>query len=191
MTSLLARLDRLGPAAKEAAQVGATIGREFSYQLLAAAAQRTDAELKDALSQLFDAGLVFQRGAPPQATFLFKHTLVRDTAYSTLLRGQRQGLHAQVGMTPEDNFREVIATLPEILAHHFTEGGLVDKAVGYWLRAGKNATARSANLEAIAHLRRGIEAARHLPDGALKDQRELDLQFVLGPCLIATRESDR
>jgi predicted ATPase len=109
-TSLLARLDRLGPAAKEAAQVGATIGREFSYQLLAAAAQRTDAELKDALSRLFDAGLVFQRGAPPQATFLFKHTLVRDTAYSTLLRGQRQGLHAQVGMALEDNFPEVIET---------------------------------------------------------------------------------
>jgi predicted ATPase len=118
------------PAAKEAAQVGATIGREFSYQLLAAAARRTDAELKDALSRLFDAGLVFQRGAPPQATLLFKHTLVRDTAYSTLLRGQRQGLHAQVGMALEDNFREVIETLPEILAYHFTEGGLVDKAVG-------------------------------------------------------------
>ena len=90
-------------------------------------------------------------------------------------------------MALEGNFPEVIETQPEILAHHFTEGGLVDKAVGYWLRAGKNATARSANLEAIAHLRRGIEAARHLPDGALKDQRELDLQFVLGPRLIATR----
>ena len=139
--SLLARLDRLGPAAKEAAQVGATIGREFSHQLLAAAAQRTDAELKDALSRLFDAGLVFQRGAPPQATFLFKHTLVRDTAYSTLLRGQRQDLHAQVGMALEENFPELIETQPEILAHHFTEGGLVDKAVCYWLRAGKNATA--------------------------------------------------
>jgi class 3 adenylate cyclase len=185
--SLLARLDRLGPAAKEAAQVGATIGREFSYQLLAAAAQRTDTELRGALSRLFDAGLVFQRGIPPQATFLFKHTLVRDTAYSTLLRGQRQVLHAQVGLALEKHFPEVMETQPEILAHHFIEGGLVDNAVGYWLRAGKNATARSANLEAIAHLRRGIEAVGHLPGGLPKDQLELDLQFVLGPCLIATQ----
>ena len=113
------------------------VGRRSPHR----AAQRPDVELKDALSRLFDAGLVFQRGAPPQATFLFKHTLVRDTAYSTLLRGQRQGLHAQVGMAAEENFPEVIETQPEILAHHFTEGGLVDKAVGYWLRAGKNATA--------------------------------------------------
>ena len=135
--SLLARLDRLGPAAKEVAQVGATIGREFSYHLLAGAAQRTHTELRDALGRLLDAGLVFQRGIPPQATFLFKHTLVRDTAYSTLLRGQRQGLHAQIGAALEKHFPEIIETQPEIVAHHFTEGRLADKAVGYWLRAGK------------------------------------------------------
>jgi class 3 adenylate cyclase/tetratricopeptide (TPR) repeat protein len=184
--SLMARLDRLGPTAKEIAQVGAAIGGDFSYELLAAVAQRNEAELRDALRRLVEAGLVFQRGMPPQATFLFKHTLVRDTAYSTLLRGQRQGLHARVGKALEKDFPEAIETEPEILAHHFTEAGLADTAVGYWLRAGKNAAARSANLEAIGHLRRGIEAVGHLPDGAPNDRLELDLQFVLGPCLIAT-----
>ncbi|HKM70532.1 MAG TPA: adenylate/guanylate cyclase domain-containing protein [Stellaceae bacterium] len=185
--SLMARLDRLGPSAKEIAQVGAVIGREFSYELLVGATQPTQAELRVALSRLVEAGLVFQHGAPPQATFLFKHTLVRDTAYGTLLRGQRQTLHVQVGTALEKDFPEMVETQPEILAHHFTEGGLAAKAVGYWLRAGKNATNRSANLEAIGHLRRGIEAVGRLPAGAPRDRLELDLQFVLGPCLIATR----
>jgi tetratricopeptide (TPR) repeat protein len=184
--SLMARLDRLGPTAKEVAQVGAAIGGDFSYELLAAVAQRNEAELRDALRRLVEAGLLFQRGMPPQATFLFKHTLVRDTAYSTLLRGQRQELHTRVGIGLEKDFPEVSETQPEILAHHFTEAGLADTAMGYWLRAGKNAAAQSANLEAIGHLRRGIEAVGHLPDGAQKDRLELDLQFVLGPCLIAT-----
>ena len=188
--SLLARLDRLGPAAKEVAQVGATIGREFSYHLLAGAAQRTDTELRDALGRLLDAGLVFQRGIPPQATFLFKHTLVRDTAYSTLLRGQRQGLHAQIGAALEKHFPEIIETQPEIVAHHFTEGRLADKAVGYWLRAGKNAIGRSANLEAIGHLRRGIVAVGHLPGGALRDQHELDPSVCIGPLLDRHLRSD-
>src|SRR5262249_26624822 len=144
------------------------------------------AELRDALGRLLDAGLIFRRGAPPQATFLFKHTLVRDTAYSTLLRGQRRRLHLQVGIALEKNFPEIVATQPEILAQHLAEGGVADKAVAYWLRAGKNATARSANLEAIEHLRKGIEAVGHLPCGSLTDRLELDLQFALGPCLIAT-----
>jgi class 3 adenylate cyclase/tetratricopeptide (TPR) repeat protein len=185
--SLLARLDRLGPAAKEVAQIGAAIGREFSYELLAAAAQRTDTELHDALGRLLDAGLVFRRGIPPHATFLFKHTLVRDTAYSTLLRDHRRRLHTQAGTALEKSFPEIVEAQPEVLAHHFSEGGLADKAARYWLRAGKNATARSANLEAIEHLRRGIEAVGHLPGGSPIDRLELDLQFVLGPCLIATQ----
>jgi tetratricopeptide (TPR) repeat protein len=185
--SLLARLDRLGPAAKEVAQIGAAIGRDFSYELLAACAQRADTELHDALGRLLDAGLVFRRGIPPQATFLFKHTLVRDTAYSTLLRDHRRRLHVLAGTALEKNFAEIVEAQPEVLAHHFSEGGLADKAAGYWLRAGKNATARSANLEAIEHLRRGLEAVGHLPGGSLIDRLELDLQFVLGPCLIATQ----
>ena len=184
--SLMARLDRLGPTAKQIAQVGAVIGRDFSYALLAAAARRTAVELGDPLRRLVEAGLVFRRGVPPHATFQFKHTLVRDTAYGTLLRGQRRALHIQVGLALEKDFPEIVATQPEILAHHFTEGGLADKATDYWLRAGKNATARSANREAIGHLRRGIEAVGHLPADASRDQLELNLQFVLGPCLIAT-----
>ena len=185
--SLMARLDRLGLASKKIAQVGAVIGREFSYEMLAAVAEQTEADLHDALRRLVHAGLVFQHGVPPQATFQFKHTLVGDAAYSTLLRGQRQALHRQVGAALEIGFPEIVETQPEILAHHFTEGGLADSAVGYWLRAGKNATTRSANLEAIGHLRRGIEVVGHLPAGASRDQLELDLQFVLGPCLIATQ----
>jgi tetratricopeptide (TPR) repeat protein len=185
--SLMARLDRLGPTSKEIAQVGAAIGRDFSYELLAAVAERTKAELHDGLRRLVEAGLLFQRGVPPQATFLFKHTLVQDAAYRTLVRRQRQGLHARVSIALEKDFRETAKIEPEILAHHFTEAGLADKAVGFWLRAGKNATARSANVEAIGHLRRGIGAVDQLPHGLPKDRLELDLQFALGPCLIATR----
>jgi tetratricopeptide (TPR) repeat protein len=185
--SLMARLDRLGPTSKEIAQVGAAIGRDFSHELLAAVAQRTEAELHEALRRLVEAGLLFQRGLPPQATFQFKHTLVQDAAYGTLLRHQRQRLHARVGTALEEDFPETIKIEPEILAHHFTQAGLTDKAVGFWLRAGKNASARSANIEAIGHLRRGIEAVGQLPDGLPKDRLELDLQFVLGPCIIATR----
>ena len=120
--SLMARLDRLGPTAKQIAQVGAVIGRDFSYALLAAAARRTAVELGDPLRRLVEAGLVFRRGVPPHATFQFKHTLVRDTAYGTLLRGQRRALHIQVGLALEKDFPEIVATQPEILAHHFTEG---------------------------------------------------------------------
>jgi predicted ATPase len=185
--SLMARLDRLGGPAKEIAQVGAAIGRDFSHELLAAVARRSETELYDALRRLVEAGLLFQRGTPPQATFQFKHTLVQDAAYSTLLRRQRQGLHARVGIALEKDFPETIKIEPEILAHHFTKAGLNDKAGEFWLRAGKLAAARSANVEAIGHLRRGIEAVGQLPDGVPKDRLELDLQFALGPCLIATR----
>jgi tetratricopeptide (TPR) repeat protein len=185
--SLMARLDRLGSTVKHIAQVGAVVGRNFPYELLASVVQCAEAELRDALRRLVETGLVFQRGLLPQATFQFKHTLVRDTAYSTLLRGQRQGLHAKVGLAFESAFPEIAEAQPEVLAHHFTEGRLADRAVGYWLRAGKNASNRSANREAIGHLRRGIEAVGQLPGDAPRDQRELDLQFVLGPCLIATQ----
>jgi predicted ATPase len=116
--SLLARLDRLGPTAKEIAQIGAAIGRDFSYELLAVVAQRGEAELQDALYRLTDAGLVFQRGALPDATFLFKHALVQDAAYSTLLRGARQELHAQIARALETRLSEVVDSQPELLAQH-------------------------------------------------------------------------
>src|SRR5207253_2954652 len=116
--------DRLGPIAKEIAQVGAAIGREFSYELLAAAAQRTEAELRDGLGRLVDAGLMFQRGVPPEATLLFKHALVQDTAYGMLLRGPRQALHARIAQALETDSPELLETQPELLAQHCAEAGL-------------------------------------------------------------------
>ena len=153
--SLMARLDRLGPIAKEVAQAGAAIGREFSYELLAAAAQRTEAELQDGFGRLVAAGLLFQRGLPPEASFLFKHALVQDTAYSMLLRGPRQALHMRIAEVLEQRSPSLADTQPEILAHHFTEAGLLEKAVAYWCRAGRQSEAKAALVEAVAQLRRG------------------------------------
>jgi predicted ATPase len=185
--SLMARLDRLGAAAKELAQIGAAIGRDFSYELLAATAQRTDAELRDALDRLVDAGLVFQRGAPPQATFLFKHALVQDTAYSMLLRGQRQALHARIARTLEERFPSLADTQPQILAHHFTEARFLERAVRFWCSAGERSTAKSALVEAIAQLRRGLLLITDLPDSRERTQQELDLQVTLAGALMGAR----
>jgi class 3 adenylate cyclase/tetratricopeptide (TPR) repeat protein len=146
--SLMARLDHLGAAAKEIAQAGAAIGREFSYDLLTLVAQRSELETRAALERLSEAGLVFRRGALPQANFLFKHALVQDAAYGTLLRGKRQELHARIASALEDQFKEVVAVRPELLARHCAEGGFVEKAVGYWLQAVQQAISRNALAEA-------------------------------------------
>jgi len=132
--SLLARLDRLGPTGKEVAQVGAAIGRRFSYEMLAAAAQLSQPELQLALGRIIDAGLLFQRGPLPQATFLFKHALVQDTAYSTLARGPRRALHARIACALEQKLPSVVQAQPEFVAHHFTEAGMLEQAVAYWCR---------------------------------------------------------
>ena len=184
--SLMARLDRLAPV-KEIAQIGAAIGREFSYSLLRAVVGRDETALKHALAQLEQAELVFRRGEPPEAVYSFKHALVRDAAYESLLKSRRQQLHGQIARALEERFADIVASQPEIVAHHFTEAGLIEKAIGYWLQAGKNAALRSANLEAIAHLQRGIEVTGQLPGGESRDKFELDFQLVLGPCLIATQ----
>ncbi|WP_420836853.1 ATP-binding protein, partial [Bradyrhizobium algeriense] len=140
--SLMARLDRIGPVGKEVAQVGAAIGREFSYDLLAAIAHRSDRELRAALDRLIGAGLVFRRGEPPDASFLFKHALVQDAAYGTLLRGQRRELHARIAHLLEDRLATTAGAQPEILAHHFGNAGLIEKAVSYWQEAGERSKAR-------------------------------------------------
>jgi class 3 adenylate cyclase/tetratricopeptide (TPR) repeat protein len=184
--SLMARLDRLG-AAKEVAQIGAAIGREFSHALVAAVVRKPEGELGLALSRLIQTGLLFRQGVPPHATYLFKHALVQDAAYGTLLREPRRSLHARIAEILESRFLEIAENQPELLARHCTEAGLVEKAVGYWLRAGKNAAVRYANIEAIAHLRRGTEALDRLPGGLKKDRVDLDLQLALGPCVIATQ----
>jgi class 3 adenylate cyclase/tetratricopeptide (TPR) repeat protein len=184
--SLMARLDRLGPA-KEVAQIGAAIGREFSHALLASVMRDTGPELGSALDRLIAAGLLFRQGVPPHATYLFKHALVQDAAYGTLLREPRRALHARIAETLESQFADIAERQPELLARHYTEAGLIEKGVTYWLRAGRNAAARYANVEAIAHLRKGIEAVDRLPGGAMKDRVDLDLQLALGPCVIATQ----
>jgi class 3 adenylate cyclase/tetratricopeptide (TPR) repeat protein len=184
--SLMARLDRLAPV-REVAQVGAVVGREFSYDLLSTVAGLPRERLEEALAQLVRSELIFCRGEIPQAVYTFKHALVRDAAYSGLLRSRRAALHASIADAFEQRFPEMLETQPETLAHHLTEAGLFEKAEAYWLQAGKKAAMRSANLEAIAHLQRGIEASAHLPDGVRKDRLELDCQYALGPCLIATQ----
>src|SRR5258708_4694514 len=140
--------------------------------------------LEEALAQLVRSELIFCRGAVPQAVYTFKHALVRDAAYSGLLKGRRAALHATIADAFEQRFPEIVEAQPETLAHHLTEAGLIEKAVRYWLKAGKKAAMRSANLEAIAHAQRGIEALRHLAHGVGKDRLELDFHLVLGPCLI-------
>ena len=178
--SLMARLDRLGIAAKEIAQIGATIGREFSYELLIPVAQRSDADLQDALGRLSNAGLVLCRGKPPQATFVFKHALVRDVAYECLLRGQRQQFHARIASMIEQRFPEIAAQQPELLAHHLTEAGSAEEAVGYWIKAGKKSCARFALAEAVAQLRKGLALLRLLSEGPARWRHELELQIALG-----------
>jgi class 3 adenylate cyclase/tetratricopeptide (TPR) repeat protein len=183
--SLMARLDRLAPV-REVAQIGAVAGREFHYELLHAVAGMPRERLEDALGQLVRSELIFRRGESPHAVYTFKHTLVRDAAYASLLKSRRAHLHAAIANALEQRFPDIVQTQPETLAHHLTEAGLIEQAIGYWLQAGKNAAQRSANLEAIAHLRRGIELTCRLPAGKGRDRSELDFQLVLGPCLIAT-----
>ena len=145
--SLMARLDRLGPA-KEVAQIGAAIGREFSHALLAAVVRKPEAELQSALDRLIAAGLLFRQGVPPHATYLFKHALVQDAAYGTLLREPRRALHARIAETLESQFAEIAENQPELLARHCTEAGLIEKAAGLWGKAGQRSLERSALVEA-------------------------------------------
>ena len=184
--SLMARLDRLA-AVREVAQIGAVAGRDFHFELLNAVAGLPRDILEGALDQLVRSELVFRRGEVPHALYSFKHTLVRDAAYASLLKSRRARLHASIADALEQKFPEIVQTQPETLAHHLTEAGQIEKAIGYWLQAGKNEALRSANLEAMAHLQRGIDLAGQLPAGEAKDRSELDLQLVLGPCLIATQ----
>ena len=185
--SLMARLDQLGSAAKEIAQIGAVIGREFSYELLAAVAQRNAAELDAALDELVTAGLAFCRGAPPLTTYLFKHALVQDAGYGTLLRGKRQQLHNRVADALEKKWPEVAEAQPELLAQHWAMAGSAEQAAAYYTRAGQRAVARSAMAEATSHLTKGLALLTSLPASASRQSHELELQLGLGRVLIATQ----
>src|SRR5262245_61823309 len=184
--SLMARLDRL-MTGKVIAQLGATIGRQFSYALLQAVSQLDEVMLQYELSRLVEAELLYQRGLPPQAYYFFKHALIQDAAYESLLRSTRQQYHQRIAQVLEAQFPATVETQPELLAQHYTEAGLIAEAVPYWQRAGQRAIQRSANVEAIAHLRQGIALLTTLPDMSERVQAELTLQTNLGPALMATR----
>jgi predicted ATPase len=184
--SLVARLDRLAPT-REVAQIGAALGRSFSHELISAVAPMPQQKIDESLAQLVAAELIFRRGTPPDAEYTFKHALVQDAAYSTLLRSRRQQIHGRIASTLESQFPETVTAQPELLAHHCGEAGLTEKAVGYWLKAGQQAVARSAMSEAVAQLRRGLELLASMPDGADHEQRELELQAALVPAVIAAK----
>ena len=178
--SLMARLDRLGPA-KDVAQLGATIGRQFAYELIQAVAPLDEETLQRELEQLVDAELLYQRGVSSRTiTYTFKHALIQDTAYQSLLRSTRQQYHQKTAQVLAERFSDLAETQPELLAYHYTEAGLPEPAVGYWLRAGQQAVQRSANQEAISHLRKGLELLGTLPDTPERARQELDLQMASG-----------
>src|SRR5215831_7928450 len=178
--SLIARLDRLGPVAKEIGQIGAVLGREFGYDLIEPVARRPAAELRAGLDRLAEAGLLFCRGVAPQSSYLFKHALVQDAAYGTLLRARRQELHAQVAAALEQHFADLVERRPELLAHHLTAAGDTKRAVDQWLTAGNHAAARSTPREAIRHFERGLAVLSALPDGTAREGREIELQLARG-----------
>jgi predicted ATPase len=184
--SLLARLDRLNTA-KTVAQLGAAIGRQFSYDLLHAVWPLDEASLQQALGQLVDTELLYQSGLVPHATYVFKHALIQEAAYQSLLKRMRQHYHQQIALALAQRFPETVETQPELLAHHYTEAGLAMQAISYWQRAGERALERSANIEAIHHLTRGLEVLKTLPDASQHTQQELTLQTTLGPTLMATK----
>jgi class 3 adenylate cyclase/predicted ATPase len=180
--SLMARLDRLGPA-KEVVQIGAAIGREFSHALLAAVVGKPEAELASALDRLVTAGLLFRHGLPPQATYLFKHALVQDAAYGTLLREPRRALHARIATILEGDFPEIVEAQPELVGQHCSEGGFAEKAMSYWTLAGERSVKRGANREAIRHFRRALQALEKRPETAERSKAELRVLDKLGPAL--------
>ena len=176
--SLMARLDRLG-SAKDVAQIGAVIGREFSHALLAAVAHKPQAELHSALDRLIGAGLLFRQGVPPHATYLFKHGLVQDAAYGTLLREPRRALHARIAETLETQFADVAENHPELLAGHCAGAGLVEKAALLWGKAGQRSLSRSALVEATAHLTRALDQIAVLPPTPALRREQINLQVTL------------
>ncbi len=177
--SLMARLDRLGTV-KEVAQIGACIGREFSHALLAAVSPLDDAALHEALSRLIDAELIFATGSPSETAYTFKHALVQDVAYESMLKSKRHDVHANIAAILVDRFPDLVEQQPELLAFHYTEAGQIEPAIEAWLKAGERAAARLAHVEAIAHLHQGLALLRTQPEGRDRDRRELDFQVALG-----------
>src|SRR5262249_42744357 len=181
-----ARLDRLAEA-RQIAQLGATLGREFSYDLLHAVAPHREADLQTALAKLVEAEILYQRGVGEQARYFFKHALIQDTAYQSLLKSTRQQYHQQIAQVLEERFPDIKAKQPELLAHHYTEAGLSAQAIPYSQKARQRASERSSYVEAIAHLTKGLELLQTLPDTPERVEQELTLHIALGTPLIATK----
>ena len=184
--ALMARLDRLAEG-KPVAQLGAVLGRTFAYELLQAVAPLDELALGRGLVQLVQAEVLYQRGVPPHATYTFKHALVQDTAYQSLLRSTRQQYHQRTAQVMVERFPDLAETQPELLAQHYTEAGLAEHAIPYWQRAGERAAGRSAHAEAIGHFHKALEVLTLLPDTSERAQQELTLQRALGASLLATR----
>jgi predicted ATPase len=184
--SLMARLDRLA-AVKGLAQLGATLGREFTYELLHAVSPWDERTLRQGLQQLVEAEFLYQQGLPPQTTYRFKHALIQDAAYQSLLRSTRQQYHQGIAQVLVSQFPETAETQPELLAHHYTEAGLSAQAIPYWQRAGQRAGQRSAHAEAIAHLSKGLELLQSLPETPERARQELGVQVALGPALMVAK----
>ena len=184
--SLMARLDR-HPEVKEVAQLGAVLGREFTYETLKVLIPLEDTTLQDRLTQLVEAELLFQRGRPPRAKYIFKHALIQDVAYASLLKSTRQHYHQQIAELFEHQFPDIVETQPEVLAHHYTEAGLAEQAIPYWQQAGQRAVARSANVEAISHVTKGLDVLQTLPVSVERTQQELALHIALGVPLQTTK----
>ena len=180
--SLMARLDRLAPV-KGLAQLGAVLGREFSYQLLQAVSPWDDDTLRKGLGQLVAAEFLYEEGSPPHATYRFKHALVQDSAYQALLKSTRQQHHQRIADVLASRFPEIVETRPELLAHHYTEAGLAEQAIPYWQTAAQRALQRYANHEAAGHASQGLELLAALPDTPRRAEQELTFQLVLGPSL--------
>jgi TOMM system kinase/cyclase fusion protein len=184
--SLMARLDRL-TTVKATVQLGATIGRQFSYELLQAVALLDEAALQHSLRQLVEAEIVYQRGVGSQTLYTFKHALIQDAAYQSLLKSTRQQYHQRIAQVLEARFAQTAETQPELLAHHYTEAGLSEQAMEYWQQAAQRALQRWAHLEAIGHLSRGLEVLKILPSTPKRARQELLLQTILGSTLMATK----
>ena len=182
----MARLDRLG-SAKEVAQIGAVIGREFPHALIAAVARKREPELRSALDRLIDVGLLFRQGVAPHATYLFKHALVQDAAYGTLLREPRRALHARIAETLENEFAEIAESQPELLARHFTEAGQIENSALLWGKAGERSVERSALVEAVELLTRALDQIATLPSSPTQRREQIKLGVALANALMHTK----
>ncbi len=184
--SLMARLDRFATL-REVAQLGAVIGREFAYGMLQSLSNLDEHDLMDGLGQLVADELLYQRGRPPRSRYIFKHALIQDAAYQSLLRRTRQQYHQQVAALLVERFPEVVATQPELVGHHYSQAGCHEEAIDFFEKAGRDAVARSAYVEAVTHLERALECLRQLPESRENIEHELDLEMELGPAMVAAR----